>query len=261
MPESSPTVGVRSWWKTEGVLLAAIPFFSYLLTYIYEAGYCKFFGIPWEFISPNWANVFIFAGGLLGLIVVMFFLIEPFFITIYPELPWPILRRLRRLSVPVLLSLIYLFLFGKDQSVFIVVVGVILSLALLEFGLPLLTQRDRKSYLEKLTAQDSVDDRVDGLGDLAARRLGPSVFGYLLLVYFLGCLSFYAGRAAAMNQENFLVLVDEPDIAIVRVYGDRLIGMKFNREKKLAINNFKILVSTGTALQLENIGPLKTSSK
>ncbi|OFV99504.1 MAG: hypothetical protein A3H28_08665 [Acidobacteria bacterium RIFCSPLOWO2_02_FULL_61_28] len=235
-----------------------MPLVAYVLTYVYEAGYCKFFGLPWEFISPNWTSVFIATGALLGLAMVLFVLVEPLFIIFGSSVvSGPIRRRLSRLSVVMLFCLTSTILFVRYWGYWIAPFLLLFFFAFLEFVLPLATQRGKGTYVEKLEAQDAVDDRLESLTDVAAKRLGLSAFTVLFLVFVLVVISYDAGLGAAMKQENFMVLEDTPDSVVLRIYGDRIIAAEFDRETKVVSRRFKIVSVDGTALRLEKVGPLK----
>ena len=146
-------------WFSEGFIIASSPIVAYMFTFAYEAGFARVFGIPLEFITLNLKRVFIVASVLLTIVGLLFWLANLIFM-VSPKETNPIYRGFIRLSLPVLLFVVFIFLFGPVWQEWIVLVIVLAIMIWVEFGFPLITQRHKGSYREKLEAQEKVEEQV-----------------------------------------------------------------------------------------------------
>lgn len=97
---------------SETLLLAVIPFFAYLFTFVYQAGYLKAFELPLQFISITIVDVFNIGGKILGVLFIIFSSIN-FFSNFLPKgnIPYSLIKRVSQLLPLFLLSFPFLFLF------------------------------------------------------------------------------------------------------------------------------------------------------
>lgn len=68
------------------------------------------------------------------------------------------------------------------------------------------------------------------------------------------------GKGDALKQENFTLLDVNSDKAVVRIYGDNLLVIEFNRETKKISNSFFLIkrdtLDLTNPLVVEEVGPL-----
>jgi hypothetical protein len=104
-------------------------------------------------------------------------------------------------------------------------------IAIFEFFWPLLVFRDKPTLRERFIADEIAEARVQNRGIVAriSSAFGPAAYGLLLLFALGTALAHTAGRAKAETQEEFFVFTDASDVAVVRVYGDTVIGVSFDR--------------------------------
>lgn len=240
---------------SEGVLVAASSVLAYLLTFVYERGFCAVFGIPSEFIAPTLTSIFLTACALIPALIVLYSLAD----FIYVILP----KRMR--GGPEYWRMIYLVIFGFIawlEGYFTVKIFPIffIMIVFFDFGFPLITQRSHKGYRAKLEAQDKIDNEETLLG-LIMQPLGAGWRLFLVFILILTLLTYSLGRKNAINQKDFLVIntLSQP-YAVLRIYGDKLICASFNRETKEIQGSFLIfeISKSNLVLTVESIGPLRT---
>lgn len=241
----------------EALIVAAAPPVAYLFSFAFEAGYAHVFGIPMELVSITLTSLFLAAGSFL-LIGLFLLVLADLASMLLPDPLGPVGRAIVVLGPMALATLAYCFYaLGTPLAPSLrgIAVGWLVIL-LLQFAWPLLTQRDKASYAEKLASQA----KLEGTGILgrAARRF-PAPY---LLVYSLGLalyITYYAGQSSAYRQQDFLVSQTTPQRVILRVYGDRVISAPFDPVAHFVIPQFTIMrldEPTVPELVLLPIGPL-----
>lgn len=244
---------------SEGIILALSSAGAYLFAFYYEKGYASVFKIPTSLISINLTSVLIFGAIFIGVILAVLpyanFLLS---ITVGRTHP-----AIQRAIIPVILVFIFLaiqiYLFGfSNWQNWIVVLVIFVILLFLQFVFPLLTQRG-KTYAEKLEAQENTDRQVVDTYALIQRRFGNE--SLLIILFFLGGMftSLSAGMAEAIRQEEFLVTNTTPELVVLRIYGDNLICVPFDRKTGEIEQSFSVIKNTGETglvLRLEKLGQL-----
>ena len=203
----------------EAILLAAFSAYAYLVTFAYEAGFCKFFGIPNYLIEISLTNLLVVAAVLYALFGSSFVLGGLMIYATMPSLDpmHPIALRLKRLFIPALLLLGYVALRTEHIGWLL---GVFAVLIIAEFVVPIILHRKIKGYLEKLRH----DDRT-AYGDTPlirmAGKLGHTWYlGIILAVILIG-LSYDAGQFNAKSQKIFMTI--DSNLVVLRRYGDALV--------------------------------------
>lgn len=160
--EAKPVSGPRNILISEGLLIAASPVIAYAGAFAYKAGFCRAFRIPVSLITVDLTTVLIAFGGVVAVGLVLFMLAD-LAVMMKIDVRSPIGGSLVRLSVPIFLLVALFLISGTVGRWWLGAVGALVLLALLEFGLPLLTQPDKKTYAEKLLAQQAREARIDSL--------------------------------------------------------------------------------------------------
>lgn len=250
--------GIRGW-ITEGIIIAVIPILAYLVTFSYEVGYAGFFLIPQNLITLNIINFFAVCGVLLSLFVILLWPILIYidlvkketnvitlrFVKLFPFYLWLVVN-----------ELLYGFTLWREW-ILSLIIAIILSI--IEFGAPLLSQRHKGSYNEKLKADLEADLKTETIFDRLLQFLGWKIYLFTLIFIFMLLISYNVGRAEALKKVNFLVVDTSPEVAVLRIYGDYLICVPFDRGSREVQRSFVILnmsESFKTTLKLEKIGPL-----
>jgi hypothetical protein len=247
----------KSSYISEALLIAAVPPIAYLFAFTFEAGYAYVFSIPLELISITLTSVFL-AGGAILLIGLFLLIFLDFISMLLPDAPGPVGRVIATLVPLFLATLAYVFYtLGTPHSSSLpgLAVGWLVIL-FLQFAFPLITQRNKTSYPEKLAAQAELETSSI-LRSLARRFPQP-----YLLAYYMGlalCVIFYAGQSNAFRQRDFLVARTNPECIVLRVYGDRAICAAFDATAHRVYTEFTLMRLAETAPQeftVKSIGPV-----
>lgn len=233
---------------------------GYVGAFAYEAGFARFFGAPLELINLDLKTFFIVSSALVGALFALFLLIN-LFVSLLPrgDVRDPVYRAFLRVFLSFLFLIVFFYLSGdkKEWWVFLLIFGVY---TMFEFIWPLITQRGKGTYREKLIGQEQIEDGTRSIFDIIKQLIGKT--GYLI---FLGiciglCITYFTGRYVASKQEEYFVLNTSPERVIIRIYGDKLITASFNRETKEVQKNI-IILKVGEdprlVLRLEKVGPLR----
>jgi hypothetical protein len=247
----------KSSYISDAILIAAIPPIAYLFAFVFEAGYARVFSIPLEFISITLTNVFL-AGSSILLISLFLLILLDLISMILPDTSSPIGRAIGTLVPLFLATLAYVFYtLGTPLSSSLPAIGgVWFVIIFLQFIFPLITQRNKTSYSEKLAA--GTRRETSGiLASLAHRFRQP-----YLLAYYLGLalyVTFCAGQSSAFRQHDFLVAHTSPECIVLRVYGDRAICAPFDAATHQVYTEFMLMRLAEINAQeftVRSIGPI-----
>jgi len=257
----------KSWASilfSEGAILAAISSFVYLVTFVYEAGFCSYFGIPIFLITPNLTTVFVAASGIALL-----------FLPAFPYLNFtaPLLRRvlnptdrqkpfrlLYAMNTFVILSAILVIAaYGLSWKRIIWSAIAIVLLNVILFGRTFLPGKEGKTAAERFSDHQKTQDEdpfhlVDFAFESKGRKLAiATFFGFILLM-----IAFIFGNGNASRQKTHPVLKEHPGYVLLRSYPDVFIAASFDRRLK-KIGNSIILIKGSAAdtleFTLEAVGP------
>lgn len=167
----------------------------------------------------------------------------------------PLGKSLTRLGLSTLVLIGPLCLHRGRWKEWIIFAIVPIMIACLEFIFPLFSQRGKGNYLEKLKAQEEIEESYSTIYDLLGDK-GLLITGLLLIAL---TTSFTAGRASAYDGERYLIANTSPKTVILRIYGENMICSPFDEKTKEVEKKFKVLRignDPNLTLSLEKIGPL-----
>lgn len=244
---------------SEGILLALSSAGAYLFAFYYEKGYASVFNIPVSFIDVSLTSILTLSAVIIGLILLILPFINMFsFFTVGRTNPV-----LQRAIAPVVLLFIFLFVqiyfFGiaglKDSYLALIFLGILIFLSLI---FPLAVQSG-KTYINKLEAQEKTEQQFVDVFSLIRIKFGKEAL-LVVVVFFLGMyLSSSAGKSEAIKQEEFLVTNTTPELVVLRIYGDNLVCVPFDRSTGEIEESFSVIKNTGEAgltLRFEKLGQL-----
>lgn len=249
---------------SEGILLAMVTAGAYLTAFYYERSFAGYFGIPPELINISIVNLFIVGALMLSTLLSVFMPLNLLFM-LRPRNMHPVLKIMAAPVVFVLiLALIAIYMVGLSAwiywSIFIILA---LIVGIVYLAVPAYIHRSKGKYINRLEAQLEIDvvasANTNSLTDLIIARFGWNLFGVICLFLIANFFATLAGLAAAQQQRKFLVTNTDPEMVVIRTYGENLICAPFDRNKKDVQRSFIILKITGDpklSLRLENIGPL-----
>jgi hypothetical protein len=251
-------------WLTEGVILAAAPVFGYLLVFAYEAGFCSHFGIPLEFISLNTVTVIIAALGI-AVTFILLFAVSTFetrvFKFLYKKIPFLFLGALRKAISSLLIGAIILYVTKAPTKYWLFLFLYVLATFIVGIAVPYITIRrqEGKCNVSKIYERN-VKENVDAVETYLGENV---VMGIISVLMFIGLLfvSNSTGQINAQRQDKFLIVYSVPEKVVLRIYGDNLICVPFDRERKRVTRSFvirKMGDNPDIKLNVEMVGPLSS---
>lgn len=265
-------LGEKPWHTrySDGILVAAVPLFSYVVVFVYQSGYFNYFKIPLQFISFKLNEIFISITSLIILIGIWNW-IEGLSIRILPKNLTPqIAKRIRPFIFLLSLLSLLLLLYPNNKEYWQYSFLSLVIIALYEFLFPLYKMRKIKSnYSKKLEKYYSEQERKKEAKtnkttlDYIFQRMGISLTqGFIVLLFlFLGIYSL--GHLQAVNQKNYYV-IDQSEKVILYVGTDTFIVASFNRTTKVVEKNISIINTNSDPplyFRSESIGPLISQYK
>jgi len=249
---------------SRGAIALGVPAAGYLIVYAHESGFLNTFGIPTALATLDLVTVLQVSLALVGAMI-LFFWVGNLVSMLWPQghkLTWNHIRIIRDMGIAAA-GVALVLLFPNERSVGFAVLFMAGLFAFLDFVWPLLVQRGKKTYREKLEAVDEVDRNTKTLFDRAIPLLGARTFLLLMLVGALSVFAYLDGLYSAQHKVSYLTFqMDNGGEAVVlREYHDRLICAPFDREARCLEEGFFILETACNSpllLTLEEVGPLKT---
>lgn len=230
----------------ESIFLLAFPAFSYLLAFVYEIGYCKTFGVPYEVIKPDLSTFLCFSLPVFSISYFLIYLIDSLVSLKENSLNVGPVRRILVLYYPfIVLLIIFGFIyrwqwkrFELQSLVLAVILLVVVLLDVLDVLHIAISKEKGQSLLSGLKGLKRIDL-------LKHSHLQSQVGHQLLILFFLfgigSVISLSLGEADALNQAFFLVPTSHPNSIVIRNYGDKMICVDFDYKKKITLNGFFVL--------------------
>lgn len=248
---------------TEGVLLAAVSAFIYFITFVYEYGFCRYFGIPASLISPN-ASTFLVASFALGVTLLPALNYLAFTTPLFKAARDPERRPYRYVyailavlsATGVMLAAIY------GISLRGIITYIVVSFAILAFlFLPALLSNRTLPIAERLSRNADIQDQdpfipTNLFNSWLSRR--HIQLGLLALVSLL--IANLIGDAEARKKQHFLALKSDPDLVLLRNYNDLMILARINKLGDQQTDDLRLLwLSEKKELDfiLRKTGPIK----
>lgn len=257
-----------------GIGVGGISVAGYLLGFSYEKGYTSYFGIPVELIKLNLTTIFL---SIIGLIWLLWWIycIASFGYKILIAGRSGVIRRAIVRSVPFVLLYFYFLIIFANTSTWHSLKWISIATALMsivnEFVLPLITQRGKGTYYQKLEAQEEdrkkenepniVLDVFVHKGNILTIRL---LLNIMIILFFLYFSAYWIGEAKAQKQKYFLVTREPKNLVVLRIYGDKFVCAPFDSTTKVVEKTLYLLDTPkqdGIWLDWQQIGPLKPVSK
>jgi hypothetical protein len=249
---------------SRGAIALGVPAAGYLIVYAHEAGFLNTFGIPTALATLDLVTVLQVSLVLVGAMT-LFFWVGNLVSMLWPQgrkLTWNHIRIIRDMGTAAA-GVALVLLLPNTRSLGFVVLFMGGLFAFLDFVWPLLTQRGKKTYREKLEAVDEIDRNTKTLFDRAIPLLGVRTLRLFLLVGVLAAFAYLCGLYSAQHKVSYLAfqMDDGGEAVVLREYHDRLICAPFDRNARCLEEGFFILETACNSpllLTLEEVGPLKT---
>jgi hypothetical protein len=227
---------VLARFLSEGILIGSVSVLFYFSAFLYELGYCNYFGVPGYLIEIGVSNILTFAYGMRLYIGVFMLLSFGYFgLSKIDSSPYDVMAYVPAAKAVINILLVYqlfLILGLPDEDVelaresMLFIFGVVFLLPVLYFRV----FREESVRISFLKCNDLHNELIDSIQALKAMRedfvLNP-VEVIALYLYFIG-LSYGAGRAEAINQQYYLSLKENPNMIVLRKYGDQLVVREYD---------------------------------
>jgi hypothetical protein len=238
--ENGPTQAERKkTWLTEGILIASVPVYVYILLLSFVIGYCDFFSIPVSFVSLNFPTMLWISYRLeFGL----------FFILTFTALVWwPLKSR----DHPIANSIIPLLPYAG-----LVLLQIVMRFPWrdLWFSLAVLATLILSAFIFHRSGPSSIP-RMSPYALNIVRRTAL-VVPWLIIS---DSVAMDMGRYVAARQRDYLVPASAPTTVVLSYFGETLVVAPFNRSTKEVEQSFwvvKIGEDPKLLLHWESVGPL-----
>ena len=233
-------------WISEGLLIAAVPALIYYISFGYELGYFFYFGISSSIATANFSSIFstIF---VIAFLFIVFFLFYSYIITLN-IVPFQRNKKFPNIKMLILfIAIIISIIISRITKIeFIEHIALALSF-IIGFGL-IIYLMDFKSII----------------GDKYTFKMVAWIVAIFLLAHSFFEFSQAIGLYMARFNKNYYIYEVHPEMIALRIYSDRIICAKFDRENKTIDSTFVIIdISSSSPVRLhkEEIGPLKPIKK
>lgn len=217
---------------SDALLIAAVPLFGYSIAFAYEVGYAHYYGIPLQFISLTLTQVLVAIAGLITLIQLLLAISYIGFVHFYSEKePSPVGTALWRQAPIFFMCLAILVFFGPHWPEWGMALGVAAFSTFWEFILPLITQRDKTTYREKLLANEAAVQRIPNPLRLAVKSYGTAarrLYDYGMVVFFLLAIAYWAGKGEAVSAKSYFTDSTSNNVVLLRFYGDMVVAREYD---------------------------------
>jgi len=226
---------------TEGILLAVITGLIYWISMSYEVAYLGEFGIPSEFAEVRLETILLMFFAFSG-VGWLFFSTANFLAMAWPKHP-ALQEKLLRIGVALLIPIWTFFSFGFRQKDIVLYLFVIFLLVFIEFLWPIVVYKKEGSLLDRFVADEAREGpaRSRTLISRLAAISGPFAYILIILGLFGSSLARITAQAKAQKQSEYSVLVNEPTLAVIRLYSDKILGVKFDEETKRLNGKFVLI--------------------
>ncbi len=258
-----PDAKSRLAWLSHVALVVLGFAFSYFLAFVYERAYCKFFTVPVSLIRPDMTTVLAFAVALYTFSLSIFGVVSVLYMFFHPGEQRKVSavgRFIQTRGILVLLALIIAAAYRWNKYGWITIALILAILFVLDI-LPAIIERKKYStFNAALHAAMDGTDRMNTIWVPIKRKFGEQIFALYLFCWCAVSVAGALGESAAERQTRFLVPDLKPDSIVVKMYGDNVICISIDRDKKktgkvLTILNLKD--PSATKLRWEKLGPFK----
>ncbi len=142
----------------------------------------------------------------------------------------------------------------------IIFISIMVIVIFFVFLFPLITQRDKKTYSEKLIGQMEIEESVDKhtLYKVIDNKMGEWFIGFILITMITIVYSYLIGLHNAESKKYFFVT--DKNTVILAIYNDLIITSTYDQKSKELTGLLKILKidqDNNISISEERIGELK----
>jgi hypothetical protein len=242
-------------WLNIGTVTAIAPIVGYANSFAYEAGYARYFKVPYYLISPSLTSIFISITASSVIIAFLMVWVVPVAISV-PKERISIYRRL--LNPFYVISFIILMIslkYGDWSNLSTVLASLIVLILLADFIVPALKYRKSGNYYARLVESDRMNIKPDkSLLGVWQAKIDRSIRILLSIVIIILALSNTIGEETAKNQRSFLT---SGNYFVVKIYADTIILKDYDNHTRKVGNNIRMQkIGNENQYTQNDIGPL-----
>jgi hypothetical protein len=244
---------------SDGLLIACATGLIYLLAYRYECGYAHWFDIPPDFVVVKLETVLSIASILIGAILIAWLLFD-FLLNIF--------RIPNVLSINIFnylwitIGLIPQFIFNSGRLL-LIPAFLLVYLAFRFFLWPIWRYRTVKGYIKKIEEDIKKNTYILPMTKTFLNKLTPPQYIILWIAFMALIWIFNFGIYKAKNKKFFLIKKGEPQMVVLKTYGDIMICCKLSKNTKKISSGFFLIQKSRIPKEEfipKKIGPLKSPS-
>jgi len=240
---------------SETLLLLIITASSYWLSFIYESSYLKVFQIPTQLIDVSTSLLLTTMFSLSGAIFLLILLwnVILMFMPSRPATKSKFIRIALIISFMFWWSLAYGFR-EKDVWLYVIALGFV---TFFEFIWPFLIFKAKKGLNGKVITDEHSEEKIKSkdILDRIYDNFGPLLYFMVFFFFVANYLVIIYGTASAEKQEIFPVDITDNSVAVVRMYKDKFICIRYNLNNK-RVETYFIREATTNEYANKKIGPL-----
>jgi len=243
-------------YLSEGITIGGFTLIAYLVTFFYQMGYATHFDIPIEFITIDLTTMLISFAALIGGATTIV-TVTNFIMMNISDSNDPIPRTIRRFAKIFIFIFIGFIPLSSKSNSWIAFLIIISMFAFLEFVFPLITQRNCKTYSEKLAAQDRHEFKLikKSIYMKLADNFGIWAIDFVLLIIISLPFAYNMGNYIASEKKEFFVL--SKNTVVLAICEKFFVTAKYNAKTKVIDTKRKIAhINNNLEFQQEKIGPL-----
>jgi len=245
-------------WISDSLLLGFLTGGAYWIAFRYETAYIEAFGFPIHLAEISLESTLVVLLLLSGIFWVLFPFsnLISFFWPKHPAIQGKFFRMALLIGLPVWQLVNY----GYRRNDLVYYIFIITIIILLEIVWPLVVFRGKGDFKERFIADEVAEagPRSRTIFGRVYTALGPMGYGFVLLFLIGGGLADSAGDAKARNEEEYLVYISDPNLAIIRLYQNRSLCVRIDREKREFVSiSVRPSVDGQAELKKIKVGPLK----
>jgi phage shock protein PspC (stress-responsive transcriptional regulator) len=256
-------------WLKSSLGVAALSIGGYLLGFAYEKGYADYFGIPVQLVKLNLISIFLSIFGLAAMMLILIGYVNTGYI-FFREKNGVIFRAIIRSAPSVLFCAAVFYIYRNTlwRNMLLATITVWpIYMLFMEFIVPLITQRGKGTYYQKLETQEEKNKQMEptSIWDLFTYKRSVTITLYLITtISLLYVFANWAGMVEAREQKGFFIIKEPKPFVVLRIYGDKFICAPFDSKARTVEKTLYILDTPkqdGIWLDWREVGPLKPVDK
>lgn len=242
---------------SDGVLLAAVPAAGYVIAYLYQSGYCRYFNVPPEFIYIDRQVIITSLLATLAFFALLHPLID-FIRAHFSWVPAPLARVLLRLTVAVGIVMGLAVVARATHLQVAVMCAIVAGPTVVgNLLLPLIPVGSSGGYIDRVALELSKSDARASMMNAYEKLAGANLFLGVVLFYLVCIAAYGVGGYSAKGKVRFLIVSETSEVVLMRS-GSNFLVAPYDFSRGLIHPDVR-LIPLDTKLRVADIGPLVPS--